>query len=79
MRYSILSGEKMKQKRLRTREEVLEDFSNKGISIRSWSLENGISPAVVHAVLKGKLTGRIGESHKAAVKLGLKNGEIVQS
>ena len=74
----ILSGEKMKQKKLRTREEVLADFANKGISIRSWALENRISPSVVHSVLKGKLKGRIGESHKAAVKVGLKNGEILQ-
>lgn len=68
----------MEQKRLKTREEVLADFANKGISIRSWALENGLAPSVVHSLLKGKLTGRIGESHKAAVKLGLKNGEIVQ-
>ena len=66
----------MKQKQLKTREEVLADFANKGISIRSWALKNGVSPSVVHAVLKGKLVGRIGESHKAAVKLGIKNGEI---
>lgn len=69
----------MKQKQLKTREEVLADFANKGISIRSWALENGMSPSVVHAVLKGRLTGRIGESHKAAVKLGLKNGKVLQS
>lgn len=67
----------MKQKQLKTREEVLADLANKGISIRSWALENGVSPSVVHAVLKGKLAGRIGESHKAAVKLGIKSGEIV--
>lgn len=61
---------------LKTREEVLENFARKGLSIRSWAIENGLPPSVVHSVLKGKATGRIGVSHKAAVKLGLKHGEI---
>ena len=34
--------------------------------------------AIVHRLLKGHSIGRIGESHKAAVKLGLKHGEIVE-
>jgi gp16 family phage-associated protein len=68
----------MKQKSLRTREEVLADFSNKGISMRGWAIANGLTPSVVYALLKGRLTGRIGESHKAAVMLGLKHGEIAQ-
>lgn len=68
----------MEQKPLKTREQVLADFANKGISIRGWALTNGLDPSVVHSLLKGRLTGRIGESHKAAVKLGLKHGEIVQ-
>lgn len=69
----------MEEKPLKTREEVLADFANKGISIRGWAIANGLVPSVVHSLLKGRLTGRIGESHKAAVKLGLKHGEIVQS
>lgn len=67
----------MKLKQLKTRDDVLEDFASKGMSIRGWAIANGLTPSVVHSVLKGRLTGRIGESHKAAVKLGLKRGEIV--
>jgi len=67
----------MEQKALKTREDVLAEFSNKGISIRSWAIANGLAPSVVHSLLKGRLTGRIGESHKAAVKLGMKHGEII--
>lgn len=67
----------MQENQLKTREQVLEDFANKGISIRSWAIANGLHPSVVHGVLKGKRLGRIGASHKAAVKLGLKHGEIV--
>lgn len=68
----------MDQISLKTPEEVLADFTRKGISLRSWALANGVSPAAVSGLLKGKRKGRIGESHKAAVKLGLKHGEIVE-
>lgn len=61
---------------LRTREEVLEEFAFKGISIRGWALRNNLSPAVVHGVLKGRLAGNIGAAHKAAVLLGIKRGTI---
>lgn len=67
----------MEQKPLRTKEQILAEFANKGISVRGWALANGLTPSVVHSLLKGRLTGRIGESHRAAVKLGLKHGEIV--
>lgn len=62
---------------LKTREQVIDEFARKGISIRSWAIANGVNPAVVHALLKGRLSGRIGGSHKAAVLLGIKHGEIV--
>lgn len=66
----------MEQFRQKTREEVLNEFNRKGRSIRGWALQHGLQPSVVHGVLKGRLAGNIGESHKAAVKLGLKDGEI---
>lgn len=68
----------MEQKQLKTKEEILADFARKGQSIRSWAIANDIAPGVVRGVLNGRLTGRIGEAHKAAVKLGLKHGEIVE-
>lgn len=67
----------MEQAKLKTKDEVLEDFARKGISIRGWAIANGLKPTAVSGVLKGKRTGRIGEAHKAAVLLGLKHGEIV--
>lgn len=68
----------MEQKPLKTRQQVLDEFANRGQSIRGWAKANGVEPSVAHGVLSGKLTGRIGEAHKAAVKLGLKYGEIVE-
>lgn len=67
----------MEQKPLKTREEVLAYFATNGISIHGWAINNGLVPSVVYALLNGRLTGRIGESHKAAIKLGLKHGEIL--
>lgn len=69
----------MEQRRVLTREEVLADFARKGISIRSWAKKHGVNHAVVTGVLNGRFSGRIGESHKAAVLLGLKDGEIVEA
>lgn len=67
----------MERNQLKTREEVLADFANKGVSVRSWAISNSIAPSVVRSVLNGRTSGRIGEGHKAAVKLGLKRGEII--
>ena len=68
----------MEQIKLKTREEVKDDFLRKGVSIRSWAKHHGINHAIVSGVLNGRLSGRIGESHKAAVLLGIKAGEIVE-
>lgn len=66
----------MSQETLKTREQVLAEFARTGQSIRGWAIANGLHPAIVGGVLHGRYTGRIGESHNAAVKLGLKDGEI---
>lgn len=68
----------MKAQNLRTREEILADFARKGISIRAWARMNGVSNAIARGVLYGRFTCRIGKSHKAAVLMGLKDGEIVE-
>ena len=69
----------MSQNQLKTRDEVLQEFTAKGISVRGWAIAHQVSPSVVRAVLDGRLSGRIGASHKAAVLLGLKHGEIVEA
>lgn len=67
----------MEMKQLKTRQEVLTDFASKGISISKWAKEHGLPPSVVYGVLKDR-QARIGVSHKAAVLLGIKHGEIAQ-
>lgn len=66
-----------KGKPIRTAEEVRADFARRGLSVSAWARENGFCRATVHAVISGRLAGSIGESHKVAVLLGIKDGEIV--
>lgn len=67
----------MNQKQIKSRDEVIDDFARKGISVRGWAKRHNVCHATVRGVLSGRLSCRIGESHKIAVMLGLKDGEIV--
>ncbi len=66
----------MSEAPLKTPEQIMEEFSYRGQSIRGWALANGLNPAIVWGLLHRRYTGRIGESHRAAVKLGMKHGEV---
>ena len=68
----------MEEKQLKTRESALADLSRKGLSIRAWAKMNGVSYATTAQILRGTRGYRIGASHKIAVLLGLKDGEIVE-
>lgn len=57
--------------------EVRAEFQRKGISISAWAMANSFSPNLVFEVLSGRKKGDRGQSHKIAVALGLKEGEIV--
>lgn len=57
--------------------EIRAEFQRKGISISAWALANGFSPNLVFEILSGRKKGSRGQSHKIAVALGLKEGEIV--
>jgi len=52
--------------------QVRDDFSNSGISIAEWSRKNNFSPDLVYRILKNNKVPLRGESHKIAVKLGIK-------
>lgn len=47
-------------------------FQTHGISIREWCSAKGLNPLAVTDLLRGKSKGTRGESHRAAVQLGLK-------
>ena len=71
---------KGKTNRLRTADDVRKDFDAKGIAIADWARENGFEdPTVVYQLLGGHKKGRRGESHRAAVLLGLKEGVVAEA
>lgn len=53
-------------------EEVRLGFYQAGVTVTAWANANGLNPAVVYALLSGRARGRRGQSHRAAVALGLK-------
>jgi gp16 family phage-associated protein len=58
------------------RKHVEQKLSYMGLSLRAWSLENGFTPSMVRSVVKGEAACRFGVSHRIAVLLGFKEGEI---
>lgn len=62
---------------LRTPDEVREELKRKGVSISGWATANGFSTNLVFEVLGGRKKALRGQSHKIAVALGLKDGDIV--
>lgn len=65
----------MKTNSLLSPAEAREMLNRKGISSASFARMHGLHPRLVCAVLAGRLKCRIGESHRAAVLLGMKHGE----
>lgn len=60
----------------RTAKEIKEELARKGRSIADLAQEYGLKANTVYNLLSGRLAGTRGESHRAAVILGLKEGEL---
>lgn len=60
----------------RSPEDVRAEFQRKGISIAGWAAAHGFSTNLVFEVLAGRKKCIRGQSHRIAVMLGLKEGEI---
>lgn len=52
--------------------QVRDDFISSGTSIAEWARVNNFSPDLVYRILKNNKVPQRGESHKIAVKLGIK-------
>jgi len=61
---------------VKTAEEVRADLVRRGKSVRQVAKEMGVSERIVFELLRGRLKGRRGQAHKAAVLLGMKDGVI---
>ncbi len=58
-------------------QQVRETFELCGVPIAAWARSRGFSVDLVYQVLEGKRSCLRGQSHKIAVELGLKEGQIV--
>jgi gp16 family phage-associated protein len=61
---------------LKTLEEVRAEFDRCGVSVSSWAVKHGIPRNIASGVLQGRLKGKRGHAHNAAVLLGLKEGVV---
>lgn len=61
------------------RQHVEKKLSYMGLSLRGWAIYNGFNPSLVRSVVEGDVSCRFGQSHKIAVLLGLKDGEIIET
>jgi gp16 family phage-associated protein len=56
----------------KTIEEARDWFDENGIAVSTWAKDQGFKRHTVVNLLRGRTTGRRGESHKAALALGIK-------
>ena len=61
-----------------TPEQARADLDRRGISIAEFSRKHDLNKNLVSDLLHGRIKGRRGEAHRAAVLLGIKDGVIEQ-
>jgi len=61
-----------------TPEQAREALDRKGMSIAEFSRKHRLNKNLVSDLLNGRIKGRRGEAHRAAVLLGIKDGVIEQ-
>jgi gp16 family phage-associated protein len=66
----------LSKKKVRSLKEAREAFHRSGKSVVDWAREHGFSVALVYLVLGGHRKCQRGQSHRIAVKLGIKDGVI---
>lgn len=60
----------------RTPEQAKEWLSKQGKTVQEFAREHGLDPFTCYQVLSGAKKGMRGESHRAAVLLGIKEGVV---
>lgn len=58
---------------LKTPTEIRRELSRNGLSLAAWARQNGFSEALTYRVMRGH-EAKLGQSHRIAVALGLKEG-----
>lgn len=64
--------------KVKTHHQARAEFGRKGLSIAKWARDQQVSRSLVYEILAGRKKCLRGQSHKIAVLLGMKLGEIVQ-
>ncbi len=67
---------KVKTAGVKTPDQVRDEFLRSGLSVSEWARAHGFKENLVFEVLAGRAKARRGKSHRIAVLLGLKEGEI---
>ena len=65
-------------KKLITPNQAKAELVRRGLSVPQWAKAHKLAAPVVYRVLSGRCLGLRGAGHKAAVLLGIKDGEIVK-
>ena len=65
-----------RKKKLHTPESIRQELRRKGVSIAALARANGLPVRTVYDLLSGRNKGETGMAHRAAVLLGIKEGEI---
>ena len=55
-----------------------KSLEQQGLSVKDWAELHGITPSTAYAVLNGQKKCLRGEAHRAAVRLGIKEGTVAQ-
>jgi len=66
-----------KPRTLKTPDQARADFERRGLSIAAWARAHKVGRSLVYEILAGRKKCLRGDSHKVAVLLGMKAGEIV--
>lgn len=59
-------------------QEARSRLELRGIAIKDFAVQHDLHPSTVYAVLNGQKKCLRGEAHRAAVLLGIKDGEITR-
>ena len=63
---------------MKTSAQVIEEMRKRGETVTAWANKNGFTRQQVQNVLDGRAKGNWGISHAVAVKIGMKDGVIVE-
>lgn len=63
---------------MKTGTQVIGEMRKRGETVTSWTRKNGFTGQQVRNVIYGRAKGNWGISHAVAVKLGMKDGVIVE-